>query len=120
MTVILQFIIANLPIILLHLVAVAAALLLWPRQAAALVWVIYKFLWYTVLQRREPFTHQLARMVVAHGPLFWLPYVGVQFTLWQYFQPPWWLSFDWLLFNAWLMDHLNDYVRLNPENSPND
>ncbi|MDV2988583.1 MAG: hypothetical protein P3T54_00255 [Dehalogenimonas sp.] len=115
---ILPFLMENWPIILLHLVAGAVA---WFTRVhlGALIWAVYKFVWYTVLQRREPFTHQLSRMVVCHGGFFWAVFVGVQFALYQHFQPPWWLSIDWLALNAWLIDHLIDYVRLHPENLPN-
>lgn len=115
---VIPFMLANWPIILSHMAAAAIA---WTArmQLSALIWQMYRIIWYTILQRREPFTHQLSRMLVAHGPLFWFVYVGGQFALYQYLQPPRWLSIDWLAFNVWLIDHLIDYVRLHPDNLPN-
>lgn len=113
-----DFILSNILIIFVHLIA-AVTVWLFRVQLGALIWAVYKFIWYTVLQRREPFTNQLARMVVCHGGIFWLVYVGGQFWLYQGIQPPWWLAIDWLLANAMLMDHLIDYARLHPDNLPN-
>jgi hypothetical protein len=89
-------------------------------------WLIgqwYKWLWYDACQLREPFTCVLSRMIVANGVYFWVFYVGMQ-----------WLAYDALyedtvtfklltltvlFLNAWLVDHLMDYIREHPENKPN-
>ncbi len=95
----------------------------WLYQLGKLINKGYRFIWYTVLQFREPFTCILSRMIVAHGAWFWLVYVGVQWKVFiHWYQPDNFhnlVSLAWLLFNAWLVDHLIDYVREHPENTPN-
>lgn len=79
----------------------------------------YYWFWHDLLQRREPFTWQIARLIRAHGALFWLAYVGGQFWLYQYLQPPTWAALAWLMFNAWLIDHEIDHILDRPEDYQN-
>ncbi len=88
-----------------------------------IIYKLYRWLWYVMLQRREPFTFQLARMVAAHGMIFWIVYIGIQWWLfWLWYSPAWWYKYAGLIalgLNAWLIDHLIDYCREHPENQPN-
>lgn len=79
----------------------------------------YYWFWHDFLRRREPFTWQIARMIRAHGALFWLSFVGGQFAAYNALQPPIWLSLAWLLANAWLIDHEIDHILDKPDDYRN-
>ena len=88
-----------------------------------LIWRTYKFFWYSVFQLREPLTAVLSRMVVAGGAGFWAAFLLIQgWLFWHLFTGPVWqqvLSVIGLMFMLWLIDHLVDFVREHPENTPN-
>lgn len=86
-----------------------------------LIGVIYDWVVFTLLCRKDYFTHQLSRMLVKHGVFFWgafltgcvwlSKYVLIG-AVWQKL-----LAGGGLFFMAWLTDHLIDTVRNNPEYS---
>jgi hypothetical protein len=85
---------------------------------------VYTFWCYKLWQRREFFTPQLTRLMIAHGISFWFVFYGAAgYCFYHSFNKP---SFTeaaacifGLVFLSWLSDHLNDYSRLHPENTIN-
>lgn len=74
----------------------------------------YYWFWNYLLCRRKPFTWQLTRMMHRHRIAFWLVFVGAQFAAYQAIDPPPWIALAWLAINAWLIDHLIEYLIKNP------
>lgn len=79
----------------------------------------YKWFWNWLLCRKEPFTYQLTRMMIKHGAFFWAVILLIVLKLSSYILTEvWWqkiLAGFGMVFIAWLIDHLVDQVRLNPE-----
>lgn len=79
---------------------------------------IYKLIWQGLLCRSEPFTYQLARMLVMHGIFFWGAFLLIVVKLSSYLLN----GLIWqqvasgigLIIMAWLLDHLVDHIRANP------
>jgi len=93
------------------------------KWIADLIGKIYRWFWETVMQRREPYTFQLTRMMIAHGVFFWIFMLAIQgFLFWHLFHLNSALAVclcvAGLAFSVWLIDHLIDYAREHPENWP--
>lgn len=83
--------------------------------------VAYWHLCHPVLQRREYFTPQLTRLMMAWGIFWWFAMFGLAgLCFYHLFHEPsfWEAALDWstLFFLCWLSDHLNDFSRAHPEN----
>jgi uncharacterized membrane protein len=80
---------------------------------------VYKWFYEEVMCRKEPYTYQLCRQMIHHGIFFWIGYYIISGYLFYYlfFGVLWQLilSVIFLIILAWLIDHLIDSVRLNPE-----
>ncbi len=81
-------------------------------------WVVFK-----LFQRKDMWTPQFARMVIAHGGFFWLVYLSLQTWLfWHLFTGQLWqqiLSALVVVLSSWFIDHIIDHIRQHPENLPN-
>jgi len=80
---------------------------------------VYKWFWQKVACESEPYTHLMSRQMVHHGVVFWIGYYIISGFLFFYlFNGELWqviLSVISLIVLAWLIDHLIDEVRINPE-----
>jgi len=79
----------------------------------------YNWLWEWILCRQDPFTYQLSRMLVRHGIFFWGVFLALCVWLSRYILT----GLIWqrvasgigLILMAWLIDHLIDHIRANPD-----
>ena len=102
-------------------------MLLWVKERIGL---IYRWIWYFLLCRTEPFTYQLTRASVRHGIFFWVFFYAVAGWCFSMITGVWIkdviANFTWdriwdvligvggLVFLSWLTDHLQDQVREKP------
>ena len=83
----------------------------------------YRWFWEVLMQRKEPYTYQLTRMMIKHGFFFYLVFLVIQlFFAYHIYTMESVLSVlvgvAGSIFMLWLIDHLNDYSREHPENWP--
>ena len=68
---------------------------------------IYKWFWSDLMQKGEPYTRQFSRIAQAH-PVFWNGTIGTMIGL----------CVVGICFLGWLIWHVKDYIKKNPDNKP--
>ena len=84
---------------------------------------LYRFIWYDLLQRDEPFTWQFCRMQEKRPFVFWTIFLALGGIGWNYiFTGEWWqkvLAFVGLMIGAWFIGHIVDSIQEHGH-EPND
>ncbi len=82
---------------------------------------IYRFVWYKVFQRREPWTPQFCRFEQAYPYVFWSIGVAICALIGANMDSFW--SGFWgctvLIFLVWFFPHILEYRIDHPDNTPN-
>lgn len=75
----------------------------------------YRWFYYDLLQRKEPFTWQFSRMQEAHPFIFWSIVIAIGGYLWRMiFFGEWWeivIGIAGLGIEAWFIGHIIDSIQ---------